>query len=109
MVVKMVLGKVCKLPHIVLYAVYPLLIQRMGGNLHYHHVHLLVLHLAEYALEVNALGCGALGVDDYVANHVAYGTYQANLFAHALGNGFEHVCGAGLAICTGNAYHLHFP
>ena len=29
--------------------------------------------------------------------------------AYLIGDGFEHVCGAGLAICTGNAYHLHFP
>ena len=73
MIVQMILGQVGKFPHLELDAMDPLLIQGVAGYLHNHHIHLLVLHLPEDPLQIHAFRCGALGIDDKIADHIPNG------------------------------------
>ena len=109
MIVKVILGKVGEYAYIKIHSVYPCLVERVRRYFHNNKLDPFVLHIPQYLLQVNACRRGTLGFKYPVANKVMYGAYQAYLYSGFLGYALYHIGGAGLAVGSGNAHHLHLP
>ena len=106
--VQMVLGQVGEGSHVEVDAADAVQHQGVGGDLHDHMGAACVTHTGEQGLQLEALGGGALGGDDLVADHVLHGADEADLGAAGLLQDLlQQQGGGGLAVGAGDAHHGH--
>jgi len=109
MEIQVILGQVGEDAHVVVHAVDPVQIQRVGGGLHHHMGAAPVRHFPEQLLDLEGLRGGALRGDDLLADHILVGADKAHLGPFGLlQNGLQQIGGGGLAAGAGNGDHGHF-
>ena len=104
MKIQVVLGEVRKRAHGKAHRADPLQHQGVGGDLHHRVGAAGVPHPGEQAVELKALGGGALGVQHLVADHVLDGADEPHLRPQGLlQHALEQIRAGGLAVGAGNA------
>ena len=101
----MVMGDIGDNPGVEGAALHPVLVDRVGGDLHHRVAAALRHHQGQHALQVVGIGGGVPGGQHPLPNHILDGADQPHFLAVRLEDAFEQIGGSRLAVCPRHADH----
>ena len=107
-IVEVILCQIGKDPRREVQAVDPLLVQRMGRNLHHHKIASRLFHQRKQGMNLVSVGGGVVGGKGLLSHHILNGSDQSHLVSLRLEHRFEQQTGRGFSIGAGDADDLDF-